>query len=344
MRIALDVLGGDFGIEPNIQGAIKALEEFGYDIILVGDEPAIKARLDELGYSDNKKIEIVHAPELVDMDADTAKEVRSKKNASIVVAADLVGKGKADAFVSAGNSGASMIAALFKIGRVKWVERPAIGAVIPSVNGRYLLLDAGANADCSPIHLLQFAVMGSAYMQKLYKMDKPTVGLLSIGEEETKGNKLVKKTFPSMKKLDLNFYGMVEGRDLPMGKTDVVVTDGFTGNICLKLSEGLARQIFTMIKNNIKGKPLAMGGMMLAKSALMKIKDATDPDETGGAPLLGIDGVSVICHGKSSSVGIYNAIKIAGTLVKSKFIETIRESIAAQKEIFDSLDEEESNC
>ncbi|ACC98213.1 Fatty acid/phospholipid synthesis protein PlsX [Elusimicrobium minutum Pei191] len=338
MRIALDASGGDFGYQPNILGAARAVKELKCEVILVGDEKVLKEQLASLGLSDLKGLSVEHAPDVIDMDADPAKEVRSKKNASVVVAADLVKQGRAKAFVSAGNSGATMVAALMKMGRIEGVLRPAIGAPLPTVKGLMLLLDAGANAECKPQHLMQFAVMGSIYTQKVFGIRKPKVGLLSIGEEEGKGNDLVKETYPYLSNLGINFCGNVEGRDLPFGTTDVVVTDGFTGNVCLKLEEGLAKAMFHMIKGEIKKNPIAMLGAMLAKPAFASVKKITDPDTAGGAPLLGVDGVAIVSHGKSSETAVFNAVRTAKRLVDSGFVSDIKQHIAEYKEIFEKLE------
>lgn len=338
MKIALDALGGDFGAKPNIEGAVKAVKELGCQVILVGNETAIKEELLSMGEAENKKISVVHAPEMINMDADPVRECRSKKDAAILVCAELVKKGKADGFVSAGNSGATMVAALFKLGRIKGISRPAIGVMMPCEAGQYLLLDAGANTDCKPIHLVQFAVMGSAFFERVVGKQKPTVGLLSIGEEEGKGNHLVKETYPHLKNVGINFHGMIEGRDLGLGTTDIAVTDGFTGNICLKLSEGLAKAIFTLIKQNVMKNFVAKLGMLMAKKALKSIKDVTDPDKTGGAPLFGIDGVAIVSHGKSTGEGIFNAIKVACKCAKTGFVDSIKDSVSEYESVFALLE------
>ena len=248
MKIALDALGGDFGATPNVEGALKAIKKLDVEIILVGDEAVLRQALQDQGYAKLPKgLSIVHAPDTIDMGAEPAKECRQKKGASIVVCANMVRKGEADAFVSAGHSGAAMVAALFGMGRIKGVQRPAIATPMPTYKGVSLLLDGGANADCKPIHLLQFAVMGSAYMQKVFDIPAPSVGVLSIGEEETKGNMLVKHTVPHMREIGVNFRGTIEGRDVNTGDTDVIVCDGFVGNIVLKLAEGLAKTMIQMI-------------------------------------------------------------------------------------------------
>ena len=338
MRIALDALGGDFGAKPNVLGAIKASGQFGYEIILVGDSAVIEKELQAAGSYDKSKISIIHAPDIVDMSAHPARECRDKKDASIVVCARLVKEGKADAMISAGNSGAAMVAALFGIGRIKGIDRLAIASPMPTQKGAALLLDAGANTDCKAINLLQFAVMGSIYSQIAYGVEKPVVGLLSIGEEEGKGNLLIKETTKHIKNLGLNYFGNIEGRDVHQGEIDVIVCDGFVGNIVLKLSEGLAKAMFAMIKKEVKQRPLAILGAMLSKPAFRGVKHATDPEQYGGAPLLGVDGPVIICHGKSGETAIYNAIKVAAKLVDSKAIEIMRAKIADLKNVFDQLE------
>lgn len=341
MKIALDALGGDFGAKPNILGALEAIKKLDLEVILVGDEGVLRQELVSLGYTDiPKKISIIHAPDTIDMSAEPAKECRSKKGASIVVCADLVKKGQADAFVSAGHSGAAMIAALFGMGRIKGVQRPAIASPMPTYKGVSLLLDAGANTDCKPIHLLQFAVMGAAYMQKVFDIPAPAVGILSIGEEETKGNFLVKHTIPHMREIGVNFKGTVEGRDINTGETDVIVCDGFVGNIVLKMAEGLSRTLISMIKREIKKRPAAILGALLSKAAFKAVKDHTNPDCYGGAPLLGVNGVAIIAHGKSNDFAIFNAIKTAARLVEKDFIGDVASKILSLKPTFDKIEQE----
>ncbi len=343
IRIALDALGGDFGANPNVRGALQAARRLGVEIILVGDEKIIRQELANLGHSTlPKHISIVHAPNVIDMGAEPAKEVRTKKDASIVVCAELVHKGAADAFVSAGHSGAAMVAALFGLGRIKGVLRPAIASPMPTYQGVSLLLDAGANADCKPIHLLQFAVMGSTYMQKVFDIEKPKVGVLSIGEEETKGNYLVKHTVPHMREIGVNFTGTVEGRDVNTGDTDVIVCDGFVGNIVLKMAEGLAKIMIRMIKREVKKRPLAICGALLSKGAFSAVKKHTNPDNYGGAPLVGVNGVAIIAHGKSNEVAIFNALKTASKLVKKNFIGDVADKIASLQGVFAKIEAAEA--
>ncbi len=337
MKIALDALGGDYGVKPNVLGAIKATKDFGCDVILVGDETKIQEELKQNSY-DPSKITIVHAPDMIDMEASPALEYRRKKNASIVVCAKLVKEGKADVMISAGNSGATMVAALFGLGRIKGVDRPAIASPMPTQNGFALIVDAGANADCKAVNLLQFAVLGSVYFKHTKGKPNATVGLLSIGEEEGKGNLLIKETTKHIRKLGLNYYGNIEGRDIHSGMIDIVVCDGFVGNIVLKTSEGLAKSLFKMIKANLKGKPFAMLGILMAKSALMGVKKVTDPDTVGGAPLLGVNGNVIISHGKSNEKAIYHAIKAGIKTVESKTLKAMEQAIADHKAVFDEAE------
>lgn len=342
MKIALDALGGDFGAKPNIVGALKAIKKDSrLEVILVGDEAVLRQELRAQGHKElPARLSIVHAPQTIDMGAEPAKECRSKKDASIVVCADLVHKQAADAFVSAGHSGAAMVAALFGMGRIKGVQRPAIATPMPTYQGVSLLLDGGANADCKPIHLLQFAVMGSTYMQKVFDIPAPSVGVLSIGEEETKGNMLVKHTVPHMREIGVNFRGTIEGRDVNTGETDVIVCDGFVGNIVLKMAEGLAKTMIRMIKREVKKRPLAVLGSLLSLGAFRAVKKHTNPDCYGGAPLVGVNGVAIIAHGRSNALAIFNAIKTAARLVEKDFIGDVAAKMAALKPTFDAIEKE----
>jgi glycerol-3-phosphate acyltransferase PlsX len=240
--------------------------------------------------------------------------------------------------VSAGNSGATMVAGVFVLGRIKGVSRPAIASPMPTQKGVAVIVDAGANTDCKPLYLLQFAVMGSIYSNIAYGVQNPLVGLMSIGEEEGKGNLLVKETSKHMRELGINYFGNIEGRDVHGGVIDVVVCDGFTGNIMLKLSEGLAKSMFKMIKAQLKTRPLCALGALIAKPAFAAVKDSTDPECYGGAPLLGVKGPVIICHGKSGPTAIYNAIKVCGRLVENNAAKVIEENIAALKPVFDNLE------
>ncbi len=336
MRIVIDAHGGDLGVLPNVEGALDFLKKNEGEIILTGRDSEIREVFRSLGISSlPERIKIVDAPQVVEMDGEPVEECRKKPNSSLMQAAQLVAEKKADAMISAGNSGAIMVASLLKIKRIKGIARPAIAVPYPTEKGYSLLLDAGANMDSKPWHLVQFALMGSIYMKNLEKIDNPKVAILSIGEEECKGNSLVLETIPLLKKAPINFYGPVEGRDLPFGLADVVVTDGFTGNVALKLSEGLAKFLFKTIKDKIRGKFTYAIGAMLMKKIFTDIRAQTNPDEFGGAPLLGINGVVLVSHGKTSPKAIRNAAKRAADLVSCKYMEKIRkevESLGQQEE------------
>ncbi|HBA59937.1 MAG TPA: phosphate acyltransferase PlsX [Elusimicrobia bacterium] len=339
MRIALDAHGGDFGLKPNLEGALLAAKKLPHEVILVGRDPEIREELRRLGAENPERISIVHAPQLIDMGSDPVAECRAKQDSTLMVGAGLVHEGKADAFISAGNSGAIMVASLLKIKRIPGVIRPAIAAPLPTLRGTTLLLDAGANMDCKPWHLAQFAVMGSLYMKAIFKVENPTVGLLSIGEEETKGNALVQETLPLIKAVGVNFHGPVEGRDIPAGLTDVIVADGFTGNVALKLYEGAAKTIFKMLKDQIQRKFTYKIGAMLMRKLFTDMKKKMNVDELGGAMLLGVNGVVLVCHGKVSPNTIFHSVRVAGEMAESglvphirKQIELVRDQISAAKD------------
>ncbi|HAT72817.1 MAG TPA: phosphate acyltransferase PlsX [Elusimicrobia bacterium] len=339
MRIALDAHGGDFGLKPNLEGALLAAKKLPHEIILVGRDPEIREELRRLGVAIPERVSIVHAPQIIEMGAEPVNECRSKPDSSLMMGAGLVHEGKADAFVSAGNSGAIMVAALLKIKRIPGVIRPAIAVALPTLKGTAVLLDAGANMDCKPWHLAQFAVMGSVYMESLFNIENPSVGLLSIGEEESKGNALVQETIPLIKNMGINFHGPVEGRDIPEGLTDVVVADGFTGNVALKLYEGTAKVVFKMLKERIMGKFTYKIGAMLMRKVFSEMKTKMSVDVYGGAPLLGINGVVMVCHGKVTAGAIFNAVRVSGDLAASgmvthikKRMEQVKDKISAAKE------------
>ena len=338
MRIALDVNGGDFGLAPNIEGALKAAKELPHEIILVGREAQIKEELRRRGCESlPEKLSIVNATQEIAMDGEAVEEYKSKPDASMSVAAGLVHDGKADAFVSAGNSGAMMVAATFKMKRIKGVVRPAIAALLPTSSVPTLLLDAGANMDCKPVNLLQFAVMGSMYMKTLLKIENPSVGIFSIGEEECKGNALVHETLPALKKLGLNFIGPVEGRDLPTGETNVILADGFVGNIALKLYEGTAKAVFGMLKERIMSNIGYKLAALCLKGVFKSLKVKMSADIYGGAPLLGIDGIAMVCHGSANSEAIFNALRVSADLAASDMVASVKRRMEELKPLFESL-------
>jgi glycerol-3-phosphate acyltransferase PlsX len=328
MRIALDAMGGDHGPDEQIAGAIQALEETDLQLTLVGDESAIQSCLNRLSPDAGirSRLQIVHTSEMVEMGESPVEAIRKKKNSSVMIAFGLVKKGEAQAAVSAGNSGATLAAALRKLGRLKNVIRPGIANAFPTLKKPVVMMDVGANVDCRPQHLFQFAIMGSA-LSHVFDIQSPKVGLLSIGEESGKGNLLVKETYAMLADSSLNFIGNVEGRDIFQGNVDVIVCDGFVGNICLKVSEGLVEAATEMIRVGIMGSMKAKLGYFLARPVFRRFKRRVDYAEYGGAPLLGINGTGIICHGKSSSFAIKNAIIEAGKIVEKKVNERIIESL-----------------
>jgi len=324
MRIAVDAMGGDYAPAEIVKGAVGAAVLYDIDVILVGDEEAIKAhlprRLDGPG-----RVEIRHTPDCIRME-DCVNSIRTKPDASVVVAAGMIRSGQADAMISVGNTAAAMAVAALKLGRIPGIERPAIATILPSRGGKTILLDAGATADCTVNNLLQFAVMGSIYAEKVVKIPNPRVGLLSIGEEPTKGNELTKAAHSEFSKLGLNFIGNVEGRDLFAGTVDVVVADGFVGNVALKVSEGLAGLLLGLF-NELRKNKLLFLPLMCLRPALMQIKKQFDYAQYGGAPLLGVNGVCIVGHGRSNAKAVTNAIRAAKEAVDHDIIDCIKTSL-----------------
>lgn len=310
--MAVDAMSGDHGPAPLVLGAVAAAREIDAHVILVGDEKTLMQELKRQGYS-GENIRVVHAAEVITMEDSPAMAVRQKKEASVNVAARLVAAGEALGFFSPGNTGASMAAALAQMGRLPGVKRPAIATPIPREDGTAtVLLDSGANVDCKPEYLLQFAIMGEVYSREIMGIINPKIGLISNGEEETKGNELTLAALNKLKKLPYDFVGNVEGRDLyGTGKqVHVVVCDGFVGNIILKSIEGLAKTIFSSLKKNINASAIAQGGAFLMKPAFLAVKNRMDYATYGGAPLLGVSGVCIIGHGSSSARAVRNGIRV----------------------------------
>lgn len=312
-KVVLDAMGSDHAPQVEIDGALAAARDFGIGVILVGQPEVVEPELRRCGWrgQGHRGIELVEAAEVISMDEPVATAVRRKKKSSLRVGTRLVTEGKADGFVSAGNTGAAMATAKMVIGMLPGVDRPALAALIPTKSGKpTLLLDVGANAECKPHHLAQFAIMGDAYSRAVLGTMRPTVGLMSIGEEEAKGNDLTKEAFPLMRDLtSLNFVGNVEGRDVFTGAVDVIVTDGFTGNVMLKLSEGLTDAMLSMIRRELSASAITKAGAMLARPAFRNIKKRLDYTEYGGAPLLGVRQIVVIGHGSSNARAIRSAIR-----------------------------------
>ncbi len=327
MKIALDAMGGDYAPTVTVEGALDTIREYDdLEIILFGDESRIKDELKGKKYPSDR-IHIRHASQVVGMQESPVTALRKKKDSSIRRAVDAVKNKEADAVVSAGNSGVAMAAALFVLGTSKGVDRPAIAAIMPTLKGLFVLIDAGANVDCKAENLLQFALMGSSYCSTILNKEKPKVALLSIGEEDVKGNELTREAFKLLKETNLNFVGNIEGKDVFLGGADVVVCDGFIGNIVLKTSEGLAEVIIKMLKREIAGLATGRVGYLLMKPALKNFRKKTDYAEYGGAPLLGINGTCIISHGRSTSRAIRNALRVAVEFSKKKVYEIISEEI-----------------
>ncbi len=330
-RIVVDAMGSDQYPTPDVVGAVLAAREYGVEIILVGDEARIKPVLAAQNPG-SLSIRIVHAPEMLTMEdkgmALALKARRRNAKNSMAVAIDLLKNGEADAFVTAGNTGAALATAYFRLGTIPGVDLPALAPVFPTATGSCVILDIGANPDCKPENLYQFAIMGSIYAEKVRGIKSPKVGLISNGEEDGKGNQLVRDTWPLIKDAGLNFFGNVEGKEVIGGKVDVAVTDGFTGNVLLKSTEAVAKMIIEKVREFIKnGGPLALLGGMLVKPALGQLKKLLDPNEEGAAPLLGANGIVFIGHGRSDAQAIKNAIRLAKNAVEVKVLEAIKDGI-----------------
>lgn len=323
MRIAVDAMGGDHGPGPVIEGAVQAARDFGIEIVLVGDTARIEQHLSRLKGGDPQCV-IRHAPQTVGMQESPASVARKKRDSSIWIATSLVKDGEASAVVSAGNTGASMVAAFFLLGVIEGVERPAIAATLPTLTGMTVMVDVGANVDCNPHHIYQFAIMGNEYVRQLLGISEPRIGLLGIGEEDTKGNDVTKEAFKLLKAGPLNFIGNVEGRDVYSGAADVIVCDGFIGNVALKISEGLAETMKKLLLKEISRSRFGRLAYLFLSGPLLRLRQRMDYSEFGGAPLLGVNGISIICHGRSSSKAVRNAIGRARTLGESRLIERIQ--------------------
>ena len=330
-RIVVDAMGSDNYPTPDVEGAIMAAREYGVEIILTGDASKIQPILDSAGGA-NLPIRVVNAPEMLtmhDKGEDLVMKARHKdaKN-SMAVGYDLVKNGEADAFVTAGNTGAAMVTALFRLGRIRGVDRPALAPPFPTATGHCIILDIGANPDCKPENLLQFGIMGSVYAERVRGIKNPRVGLISNGEEAGKGSELVKGAYPLLESAKLNFIGNVEGKEIFSGHTDVAVTDGFTGNVLLKSTEAVAKLIVEKIRETIKNGNIAtkIGGL-LVRPALGAIRKLLDPSEEGAAPLLGVNGLVFIGHGRSDALAIKNSIRVAKEAAESKVLEAMKSAI-----------------
>ncbi len=331
--IAVDAMGGDFGAPVMVPGALEASRKDNLKVVLVGDRPRIEAVLEKTDTT-GADFEIVQADEVVLMNERPADVLRRKKNSSIQIGCKLVRDNAADAVVSAGHSGASVACGMFIIGRLNGVERPALCTMLPTEKSPVVLLDVGANVDCRPYHLFQFGLMGDAFARDILDYSMPRVCILSIGEEEGKGNSQVKEAYELLKMArNLNFVGNAEGRDIFTGDVDVIVCDGFVGNIVVKMSEGLAISLIHMLKKTFMSGLLPMIGALLAKGAFMKFRRTIDYAEYGGAPLLGLKNLAIVCHGRSNSLAVTSAVRMAGTFVRKGTVSRLADSILANEEL-----------
>ena len=326
MRIILDAMGSDNHPDPEVQAAVEASRLLGDEIILVGQEPLLRSKLEALDTS-GASVRIVHAPEVLEMTDKPATAARRKAQNSMAVGMDLLKAGEGDAFVTAGNTGGAMATALFRLGRIRGVKRPALAAPFPTREGMCVVVDVGANAECRPEFLVQFAVLGSVYAEHLLGVKEPRVGLLSNGEEPGKGNDLVKATYPLLEKSGLNFIGNVEGKELFGGETDVVVTDGFTGNVLLKSSEAVTKLLIDLLKEGLMASAVTKIGALLAKPAFARVKEILDPSRIGAVPLLGIDGLVLVGHGRSDAATMVSALRAAHEAAEQGLLDKLRSAI-----------------
>lgn len=330
MPIAVDAMGGDKAPREIVKGALRAKRELGLESILVGLEDQLKDELEQQGAAG--ELAVCHASEVVKMDESPVKAARSKPDSSMARALKLVKEEQAEAMVSAGNSGAVMAAAVLILGRVKGIERPALATVFPSLGDPTVVIDVGANVDSQPRHLLQFGIMGSIFAQYVMGYDNPRVGLLSVGEEDVKGNEQTRHAHDLLRNAALNFVGNVEGRDLFVSKAQVVVCDGFVGNVCLKVTEGVAMALYTLLKQEIMASPVTKLGGLLLKPAFKRFDKRVNYAEYGGAPLLGLNGSCLICHGASDHRAIRSAIQMAAEWVERRFNQQLAEALSEYRE------------
>ncbi|MEW6557598.1 MAG: phosphate acyltransferase PlsX [Elusimicrobiota bacterium] len=336
MKIVVDAMGGDKAPDVVIEGAIDAAKEYGEEILLAGNETLITEKLKKNKKVSNLPIRIMHCEEVITMDDSPVDAFRKKPNSSIVKGIKLVADGAADGFFSAGNSGAINATAHIILKRIEGVARPAIATIFPTLQKPCVVVDVGANVDSKPKNLLQFAIMGSVYSKNLLKIENPKIGLLSIGEEASKGNELTSATYKLLAASELNFVGNIEGRDINKGNVDVIVCDGFVGNVVLKFGEGVAEFLVQLIKNEMKKSPVRiMTAALILRSVFKHIKKKIDYDEYGGAPLLGVNGVCIIGHGSSNSKAIKNGIHVVIESVKNNIIENIKTEIAKVSHLTD---------
>ena len=326
MRIVLDAMGSDTHPDPEVEAAVEAAALWEDTIVLTGPKDILQQKLDSFD-APTSRIQIEHAPEVLEMTDKPAEAARGKALNSMAVGMELLKDDKADAFVTAGNTGGAMANALFRLGRIRGVKRPAVSPIIPVMGGQAVVLDVGANADCKPIYMIQFAIMGTIYAEKVFGKASPRVGLLSNGEEPGKGNMLVKETYPLLEAAGVNFIGNVEPKEVFAGKVDVVVTDGFSGNVFIKTSEAVASFMSRIIRSEIRASPVSSIGGLLARPAFRRIGAMLDPSEHGAALLLGVNGLVFIGHGRSDAKALVSAIRVARQAVISGLLEATREAI-----------------
>ena len=331
MRIIVDAMGGDNAPEEIIKGCISALEMVGSEIVLVGKSQVIEGYLNKFRCKDSR-ISVLNADEVIENEDVPTKAIKTKKNSSMVVGLNLVKDGKGDAFLSAGNTGALMTGALLIVGRMKGVDRPALAPIIPTYNGKVLIVDGGSNSNCKPENLLQFAIMGNIYMKTTFGVENPRVGLVNIGTEEMKGNELAKSTFALLKESGLNFVGNIEGRDIPMGNVDIAVCDGFVGNVILKVVEGMGKVFSKMLKEEVSATLLSKIGGLFLLPTFKRFKQRMDYTEYGGALYLGLEKPVIKCHGTSKEAAIKYSIIQAENFVNNKTVEKIRENLTFKEE------------
>lgn len=326
MTLILDAMGSDRYPDPEIQAAVDTAKLFDEDVLLVGHEEMLVPKLKAVDPA-NRRVRVVDAPDILEMHEKPVEAAKRKPRNSMAVGLELIKKGEGQAFVSAGNTGGVMFNALRTLGRIKGVQRPALTAMFPTRVGHCVVLDIGANADCRPEFLVEFAIMGSVYAEKVLGKSSPRVGLLSNGEEAGKGNQLIKDTFHLLEDADLNFIGNVEAKELFGGEADVVVTDGFTGNILLKSSEAVGKMITDVLKEEMSHSVIRMAGALMVKPAFMRVKKMMDPREVGAAPLLGIDGLVFVGHGRSDAHALVSAMKVAHQSVEINLLDAIQSAI-----------------
>lgn len=328
MHIVLDAMGSDTYPHPEVRAAFESSERFNVDILLVGQEGVLKPLMAEQGSS--SKVHLIHAPEVLEMGDKPARSARRKSDNSMAVGMDLVKSGEGDAFVTAGNTGGAMVNALFRLGRIRRVKRPGLAAILPTRTGHAIALDIGANADCKPLYLYQFGLMGSIYAERVLGIENPRVGLLSNGEEKGKGNQLIKDTYALFEESSLNFFGNAEPKELFNGEIDVAVTDGFTGNVLIKTSESVSKLLLDILKDELTGTLRTKIGAALALPAFKNVKRLLDPRELGAAPLLGIDGLVFVGHGRSDTMALVNSIRVAKQAVEADLLPGLKGAIQEQ--------------